>query len=195
MEDLQILGMAEKSIVNSRYMYIHETGKWPSQTQTVDIHHLFRRKNRRWIILACFSAVLLLNAFYLLIGQDILVSVLLYMIIGVAIIRLLRNKFVEKESVVIIPAFGVQFETHYRSGRAVRRFVPIDKILKPILNECVTPVTCYWSLALILREEDELMLVFKTLQPPLKMLLPIWKALCAATVSSESLDTQSESQG
>ena len=47
------------------------------------------------------------------------------------------------------------------SGRSVRRFVPIDKILKPLLNECVTPVTCYWSLALILRDEDELMLVFK----------------------------------
>lgn len=47
------------------------------------------------------------------------------------------------------------------SGRAVRRFVPIDKILKPILNECVTPVTCYWSLAFLLHDEDELMLVFK----------------------------------
>lgn len=74
-------------------------------------------------------------------------------------------------------------------GRAVRHFVPIDKILKPILNECVTPVTCYWSLALLLREEDELMLVFKELQPPIKILLPIWKALCASTDSSESLDT------
>jgi hypothetical protein len=39
--------------------------------------------------------------------------------------------------------------------------VPISKILKPVLNEHVTPVACYWSLALLLREEYELMLVFK----------------------------------
>ncbi|XP_021752841.1 uncharacterized protein LOC110718308 isoform X1 [Chenopodium quinoa] len=185
--------MAEKRIVNSKYMYIHEAGKWPSQT--IDVHHVIIRKNRRWIMLACFSAVvLLLNALYLIIAQDMLVSVLLlHLITGVVVFRLLRKNIVEKESVVIIPSFGVQLETHYRSRRAVRCFVPIDKILKPILNECVTPVTCYWSLALLLREEDELMLVFKTLRPPLKMLLPIWKALCATTDSSDSLETKSDS--
>ncbi|GJY50992.1 hypothetical protein Tco_0441839 [Tanacetum coccineum] len=30
-------------------------------------------------------------------------------------------------------------------------------------------------------DEDELTLVFKKLRPTLKMLVPIWKALCAAT--------------
>ena len=47
------------------------------------------------------------------------------------------------------------------SGRVDRRFVPIGKILKPLINECVTPVTCYWSLALLLRDEEELLLVFQ----------------------------------
>jgi phosphatidylinositol N-acetylglucosaminyltransferase subunit H len=47
------------------------------------------------------------------------------------------------------------------SGRVDRHFVPIGKILKPLLNECVTPVTCYWSLALLLRDEEELKLVFQ----------------------------------
>ncbi|CAO2830707.1 unnamed protein product [Amaranthus hypochondriacus] len=185
--------MAEKSIANSRCIYIHEIGKWPSHT--VDIHHIVCRKKRRWHILACFSAlVLLLNTFYLLLGQDIQVSILLlYLIIGVVLVRLLRRRVVEKESVVIIPGFGVQIETLYKSGTAIRHFVPIDKILKPILNECVTPVTCYWSLALLLREEGELKLIFKELQPPLKMLLPVWKALCAATDSSGDLAVSSNS--
>ncbi|KAK1286381.1 hypothetical protein QJS10_CPB20g00184 [Acorus calamus] len=93
------------------------------------------------------------------------------------------------ESVVIMPAFGVQLEIHYRGGRVVRRFIPIGKILKPVLNECVTPVTCYWSLALILREEDELVLVFKELRSPVKMLVPVWKALCAATDCKDDPDT------
>lgn len=112
---------------------------------------------------------------------------------GGIIIQEVRDKLIIKESVVIIPAFGVQLETHYWSGRVVRRFVPIDKILKPLLNECVTPTTCYWCLALILRDEDELMLVFKELRPPLKMLAPIWKALCAATTSKESMEPYPDS--
>ncbi|CAL5371269.1 unnamed protein product [Camellia sinensis] len=80
------------------------------------------------------------------------------------------------ESIIIMPAFGVQLETHYsrcqtgkrkswfNDGRITHRFIPIEKILKPVLNECVTPVT-----------------FFKELHPPVKMLIPIWKALCAAT--------------
>ncbi|CAM0879702.1 unnamed protein product [Alopecurus aequalis] len=82
-----------------------------------------------------------------------------------------------------MPAFGVQLEQHYWGGRVHRQFVPISKILKPVLNECVTPVTCYWSLALLLRDEDEIMLVFKKLHPPVKILAPIWNALCSFTNS------------
>ncbi|KMT08848.1 hypothetical protein BVRB_6g135710 [Beta vulgaris subsp. vulgaris] len=106
--------MAEKHNANSRYIYLHETDKLPAQA--VDIHHLVTRKNHRWTVVASFSAfVFLLNVFYLMLKQDILVSVLLlYLITGVAFLKLLRQKIVEKECVVIIPAFGVQLETHYR---------------------------------------------------------------------------------
>jgi phosphatidylinositol glycan class H protein len=122
---------------------------------------------------------------------------------GILVAKCLQYKPVKKESVVIMPTFGVQLEIHFWSGRVHRRFVPIGKILKPLLNECVTPVTCYWSLALLLRDEEELRLVFQVkficsnlllrdqrkiqspielnLQkshPPVKMLVPVWKALC-----------------
>lgn len=177
--------MVDKCYISSRYEYIHEKGKWDSQT--VDIHHVVARK-KVFKLAACFPLVFVISVFYTLLGQDKSAFVpLLYLVIGALFIRLLRRTLVKRESVVIIPGFGVQLETHYRSGRDVRRFVPIDKILKPLLNECVTPVTCYWSLALILSDEDELMLVFGKLRPPLKMLVPIWKALCASTDSGESL--------
>ncbi|KAH9619508.1 hypothetical protein KSS87_015654 [Heliosperma pusillum] len=178
--------MSEKCITNSRYIYTHETGK--SAPQTVDIHHVVARKNGLWKSIVCFSAfVLLLIAFCVLLGEDKSASnIFLYLGIGAFFIILMRRNVVEKETVVIIPAFGVQLETHYRSGRVVRCFVPIDNILKPVLNECVTPVTCYWSLALILREEEKLTLVFKASRPPLKMLRPVWEALCAATETGES---------
>lgn len=64
----------------------------------------------------------------------------------------------------------------FLSGRVIRRFVPISKILKPVLNECVTPVTCHWSLALILRDEDELMLVFQVIDWSVLPLF-IWSVL------------------
>ncbi|QCD91209.1 phosphatidylinositol glycan [Vigna unguiculata] len=101
------------------------------------------------------------------------------------LVKSLLGKPIKKESVVIMPAFGVQLETHYVSGNVIRFFVPIDKILKPVLIECVTPVTCYWTLSLIIRGESEMMLVFKNLRPPVKILVPVWKALCAATGSKE----------
>lgn len=69
---------------------------------------------------------------------------------------------------MIMPGFGVQLEQHFWSGRVHRQFVPIGKILKPVLNECVTPVTCYWSLALLVRDEDKITLVCKKLHPKSK---------------------------
>ncbi|KAF3485925.1 hypothetical protein F2Q69_00057924, partial [Brassica cretica] len=85
-----------------------------------------------------------------------------------------------------MPTFGIQLETQYLSGQTVSMFIPIGKILKPVLVECVTPVTCYWSLSLFLRGEEQLTLVFKELRPTLKMLVPIWKALCAVIGTDQS---------
>lgn len=35
------------------------------------------------------------------------------------------------------------------------------EVLRPVISECATPVTCYWSLALLLHDEDQLILVFQ----------------------------------
>ncbi|XP_038706769.1 uncharacterized protein LOC120002194 isoform X2 [Tripterygium wilfordii] len=109
-----------------------------------------------------------LNLFLL---KDKSLSILLWScLFSSFIVILLIRKPVKK-------AFGVQLETHYLSGKVFRHFIPIEKILKPVLLECLTPTTCYWSLALMMRGEEELMLLFKELRPPLKILVPIWKAL------------------
>ncbi|CAI0415136.1 unnamed protein product [Linum tenue] len=108
---------------------------------------------------------------FILLWSLLLSSILLKLGIGNSVV---------KESVVILPRFGVQLETHYRSGRVLRHFVPVSKIVKPVLLEHVSPVTCYWLLSMILQKEEELTPVFKELHPPLKMLVPIWKALCGA---------------
>ena len=60
-----------------------------------------------------------------------------------------------KSQLWFFSTFGVQFETHYESGIVFHRFIPIGKILKSVLNEHVTPFTCYWSLALVVHGKEE----------------------------------------
>ncbi|XP_031093810.1 uncharacterized protein LOC115998379 isoform X3 [Ipomoea triloba] len=115
------------------------------------------------------------------------IGVLLWSLPVMAVVVRMYLRRVVRESVIILPGFGVQLETQYRSGRITRRFVASSKILKPVLNECVTPVTCYWSLSLIIHGEEQLLVVFKELRPPVKTLVPIWKALCASIECGEHI--------
>ncbi|KAF2929328.1 hypothetical protein DAI22_05g049400 [Oryza sativa Japonica Group] len=170
-----------------------------------DVHEIYVKRSRFWVLLSYIGMVFLLaSVCQLYLSKEGLSTGSVWSIaFGILVAKCLQYKPVKKESVVIMPTFGVQLEIHFWSGRVHRRFVPIGKILKPLLNECVTPVTCYWSLALLLRDEEELRLVFQVkficsnlllrdqrkiqspielnLQkshPPVKMLVPVWKALC-----------------
>ncbi|KAI4327843.1 hypothetical protein L6164_020259 [Bauhinia variegata] len=174
------LRMVKFSISNARYTYIDD-GKYPSEA--VDVHQIVVRKSGAKHIFVYITALLVLaSAFYLHVLKEKSITVVYYsLLFDIFLVKLLLRKPVERESVVIMPAFGVQLETHYTSGKVNRCFVPIDKILEPVLLECVTPVTCYWTLSLIIRGESELLLVFKNLRPPVKMLVQVWKALRAAT--------------
>ncbi|KAK7309412.1 hypothetical protein RJT34_06118 [Clitoria ternatea] len=180
--------MVKFSISNARYTYVHDD-KYPSEG--VDIHHIVLKSSSAKYLFVYGSALLILaGALYLSVLKEKSISLVYYsLLFDIFLVKLLLPKPVKKESVVIMPAFGVQLETHYVSGKVNRCFVPVDKILKPVLLECVTPVTCYWTLSLIIREESELVLVFKNLRPPVKMLVHVWKALCAATGSEEEICT------
>lgn len=176
--------MVEFSISNARYTYVHDQ-KYPSED--VDIHHIVSRSSSAKYVFVYATAFLVLAcALSLYVLKEKSISLVYYsLLFDIFLVKLLLGKPVKKESVVIMPAFGVQLETHYVSGKVIRCFVPIDKILKPVLIECVTPVTCYWTLLLIIRGESEMVLVFKNLRPPVKMLVHVWKALCVASGSKE----------
>lgn len=173
--------MKQKSqgISSGIYRYTHrcESG--------VNIHDIFVERSAFRVLFSYVGATCLLaNVCRTLLSKESLCLGSFWSVLFSAIVaKCLQYKPVKKESLVIMPAFGIQLEQHFWSGRVDRKFVPISKILQPVLNECVTPVTCYWSLALLLRDEDETMLVFQNLHPPVKLLLPIWKALCAFTNS------------
>ncbi|PSS29969.1 Phosphatidylinositol N-acetylglucosaminyltransferase subunit H like [Actinidia chinensis var. chinensis] len=174
----------DSCIANGRYKYIHDDHK--DSIEAIDAHHVVVQTNNSRVFFVGLSALLLTaTAVSLSLLKDESILILLWsLLLSALLVKLFLRKPVEKESIIIMSAFGVQLETQYGSGRTVRRFIPIDKILKPVLNECVTPVTCYWSLSLIVRGDEELTLVFKELRPPVKMLIPIWKALCAAATNS-----------
>ncbi|XP_048561993.1 uncharacterized protein LOC125542828 [Triticum urartu] len=161
-----------------RYMHRCESG--------VNIHDVFVERSAFRVLFSYVGAIFLLaNVCRTLLSLESLCLGSFWSVPFSAIAaKCLQYKPVKKESLMIMPNFGIQLEQHFWSGLVHRKFVPISKILKPVLNECVTPVTCYWSLALLLRDEDEIMLVFQNLRPPIKLLLPIWKALCAFTNSS-----------
>ncbi|CAL0311692.1 unnamed protein product [Lupinus luteus] len=183
--------MVKFSISNARYIYVHDQ-KYPSED--VDIHHIVSRKSiAKSLFVYTLAFLVLACSIYLYVLEEKSISLVFYsLLFDIFLVKLLLGKPVKKESVVIMPAFGVQLETHYMSGKVIRRFVPIDKILKPVLVECVTAVTCYWTLSLIVRGESEMVLVFMSLRPPVKMLVPVWKALCAATGSKEEACTHAE---
>lgn len=178
--------MGQSTIRSGRFTYVHDVNRGPPQA--IDVHHIF--VSNTWCRMShlCTYALLLAIPGFLFLyhPQDTLVAVTFWSFIfaGFLLWVSLRRQ-IKKESVIIFAAFGVQLETMFKSGRAVRHFVPISKILKPVLVECVTPFTCYWGLSLIIRGEEGLLPVFKGSYPPVQMLVPIWKALCVAIANGE----------
>ncbi|KAG2241045.1 hypothetical protein Bca52824_090332 [Brassica carinata] len=159
--------MVSSSLSNKRYTYIHESES-VLRRGAIDIHHVIINRSRstgyaRRMGLAFFLVILgVVNDTTIQLSWSCLLSGFFVMIQS--------RKLVKKESVIIMPTFGIQLETQYLSGKTVSRFIPIGKILKPVLVECVTPVTCY----------------IRELRPSLKMLVPIWKALCAVIGTDQS---------
>ncbi|OMO83380.1 hypothetical protein COLO4_22553 [Corchorus olitorius] len=169
--------MEKISVANSRYSYINE-GDWPNGS--VDIHRVAVRKS---FLKAFFVAIILLPiacCYFFVYSFKLEISEWDFLFL-----------FVEL-SAEFNPAHVIDLEACRQRGKIIRRFIPAGEILKPVLLECVTPVTCYWTLSLLVRGKEDLMLVFKELRPPMKMLLPVWKALCASIDQKENPVTYRE---
>ncbi|CAN6911034.1 unnamed protein product [Brassica oleracea var. botrytis] len=139
--------MVSSSLSNKRYTYIHESES-VLRRGAIDIHHVIINRSRstgyaRRMGLAFFLVILgVVNDTTIQLSWSCLLSGFFVMIQS--------RKLVKKESVIIMPTFGIQLETQYLSGKTVSRFIPIGKILKPVLVECVTPVTCYIRVSLFI---------------------------------------------
>uniref|UniRef100_A0A0E0FGR7 Phosphatidylinositol N-acetylglucosaminyltransferase subunit H conserved domain-containing protein n=1 Tax=Oryza nivara TaxID=4536 RepID=A0A0E0FGR7_ORYNI len=148
-----------------------------------DIHEIYIKRSKFRVLFSYVGEIFLFaNVLHaLLLKESLCINSFWSISFAFAVAKCLKYKPVKKESLLIMPTFGVQLEQHFWSGRVHRQFVPVGKLLKPVLNEHVTPITCYWSLVLLLHSEDKLVRVFKKVYPPVKMMVPIWKALDAFT--------------
>ncbi|KAF3530621.1 hypothetical protein DY000_02036489 [Brassica cretica] len=164
--------MVSSSLSNKRYTYIHESES-VLRRGAIDIHHVIINRSRS----TGYARRMGLAFFLVILGVDnpvvLELSVKWFLCFDT---KSEASKESCSESVIIMPTFGIQLETQYLR-KTVSRFIPIGKILKPVLVECVTPVTCYIRVSLYFCEE---------LRPPLKMLVPILKELCAVIGTDQS---------
>lgn len=173
----------EQASSNSRYSYLCEHGE-ERGFPLVNTHRVIvkKRSKLRGRLSYLLSLSLVLALSYSIFFSVVTVAVgLQWVIVAYGLVSLvLQRNSVEEEAVVVMPTFGVQLETSYYSGKVQRQFVPLKRILAAVINEAVTPTSCYYYLALLLRDDSKLVLAFKELRPPLSVLVPIWKALCEA---------------
>ncbi|KAI4990575.1 hypothetical protein ZWY2020_038938 [Hordeum vulgare] len=175
-----------QGISSGMYIYTHhcESG--------VNIHDVFVERSPFRVMFSYIGVICFLaNVCHTFLPKSLCIGSFWSVPFSTIVAKCLQYKSMKKESLVIVTAFGIHIEQYFWTslsfylfytyvilhiGRVHCRFVNINKIIKSVLNECVTPVTCYWSLALLLHDEDETKL---KLHPPVKLLLPICKALCA----------------
>ncbi|KAL3376130.1 hypothetical protein AABB24_002861 [Solanum stoloniferum] len=106
--------MAEAlAIAVGKYTYVHEVGKGPPEA--IDAHHIVVRRSReKGFNLCLFTLILFAYPTFLLFRQGKLDTLHIWSLVIMALLmRLFLKKPVKKESVLILPAFGVQLETQY----------------------------------------------------------------------------------
>ncbi|XP_072982462.1 uncharacterized protein [Typha latifolia] len=104
------------------YSYGHLGQKAP---QAIDVHEIFVRKNRLRVLLSYVGTITLLASIYcsVMAKEHLCVSSIWSILVGILVAKCLEYKPVKKESVVIMPAFGVQLETHFwrRTSRNAKK--------------------------------------------------------------------------
>ncbi|KAF1799451.1 GPI-GlcNAc transferase complex, PIG-H component-domain-containing protein [Mucor lusitanicus] len=83
----------------------------------------------------------------------------------------LKRKSVRQESILAIRDVGIQVKTTYWGGSSVSRFINRNKIDDVIINEGIS----FWQIksymAILVKDEDKMVVVFEHLLPRLKPVL------------------------
>ncbi|KAL7593605.1 uncharacterized protein LOC111883880 [Lactuca sativa] len=107
--------MVEPSIIsNARFTYVHDYHKF-LPLQAVDTHHIVAQRSVvKPIVIYLFVILLVAYVAFLHFEQGKPVTTVLWcLLFGLLLVKLFIWRPIVKESVIIMPAFGVQLETHY----------------------------------------------------------------------------------
>ncbi|CAO3649993.1 unnamed protein product [Mucor fragilis] len=127
---------------------------------------------REYIVKSSANAVSLLDVFLWSIALYLAKSRLYtYAATAALIWLLLKRKSARQESILAIRDVGIQVKTTYWGGSSVSRFINRNKIDDVIINEGIS----FWQIksymAILVKDEDKMVVVFEHLLPRLKPVL------------------------
>ncbi|XP_057492350.1 uncharacterized protein LOC130777928 isoform X2 [Actinidia eriantha] len=104
---------SDSCIANGRYKYIHDDHK--DSIEAIDAHHVVVRTSNSRVFFVGLSALLLTaTAVSLSLLKEKSFLILLWsLLLSALLVKLFLRKPVEKESIIIMSALGVQLETQY----------------------------------------------------------------------------------
>lgn len=83
------------------------------------------------------------------------------------------NVIVE-ESMLVMPSLGVKLSRRRRNGKVTSRFVDQDQICGVAVNEAITFSNVVYSLVLMVKGEDKMVLPYQTFRPRVAVLQEIY---------------------
>ncbi|KAI8148697.1 GPI-GlcNAc transferase complex, PIG-H component-domain-containing protein [Fennellomyces sp. T-0311] len=83
----------------------------------------------------------------------------------------LKTKTVKQESILAVKDIGVQVRTVYWGGRSVSKFIDQHKIDDIIINEGITMWQIKSYMAILVKQQDRMVVVFEHLLPRLRPVL------------------------
>ncbi|KAK4511311.1 uncharacterized protein ATC70_012526 [Mucor velutinosus] len=127
---------------------------------------------REYIVKSSSNTIHLLDVFIWSIALYLAKSRLYQYAITTALIWLFaKRKSVRQESILAIRDVGIQVKTTYWGGSSVSRFINRNKIDDVIINEGIS----FWQIksymAILVKDEDKMVVVFEHLLPRLKPFL------------------------
>lgn len=82
------------------------------------------------------------------------------------------------EIILLSKGLGIQLTKIYFSGRKTHMFIELSKIKSVIINEAISCCDIVTYLAIILKNKNDMILVFNSLRPKTDILIEIYNDCC-----------------
>jgi hypothetical protein len=98
--------------------------------------------------------------------------------------------YIYVESLLVIRDLGIQVKTVYMTGIERSRFIEQSKIADIIINEGVTMQQVVFYIAIIVKDQKKMALVFEHFLPRLQLLLQVYRGARAIIYGESEYETE-----